>query len=245
MQKILIIGATSAIAQAIARRLSEGAKAIMLWARSESKLALVAQDLRVRSAAEIQTKAFDFNNLEAHQTALKEVLRIFGSLDLVIICYGSLSNQDACQADFANALEELNTNSISTLSFLTLLSNYFEQQKAGCIVVITSVAGDRGRQSNYVYGTAKAAVNTFLQGLRNRLYRRGVHVVTVKPGFVDTPMTAHLQKNFLFASPETVANDVVRAISGKRSVVYTPWFWRYIMLLINLIPERLFRALKL
>lgn len=245
MEKILIVGGTSVIAQAIARRLAPSAKQIMLWGRSDAKLALVAEDLHVRYSLEIQTKAFDFNDLEVHEAVLKKTLSSMDGLDVVVICHGSLGDQDACEADFANALNELNTNCISTLSFLTLLANYFEQRKAGCIVVLSSVAGDRGRQSNYIYGTAKAAVNTFLQGLRNRLYQSGVHVVTVKPGFVDTPMTAHLRKNFLFASPETIANDVVRAIDRKQSIIYTPWFWRYIMLVVNSIPERFFRALKL
>jgi decaprenylphospho-beta-D-erythro-pentofuranosid-2-ulose 2-reductase len=245
VENILIIGATSAIAQAVTRRLAESAKLIILWGRSESKLALVAQDLRVRSPVKLETKAFDFNDLKSQESAFKELFSTIDNLDLAVVCHGTLGDQSVGEADFAKALEELNTNCISTLSFLTHIANYFEGRKRGCIVVLSSVAGDRGRKSNYIYGTAKAAVSTFLQGLRNRLYRSGVHVVTVKPGFVDTPMTARLQKNFLFAAPEKVASDVVRAIHRKECVVYTPWFWRYIMLVIRLIPERIFRQLKL
>jgi short-subunit dehydrogenase len=245
MEKVLIIGATSAIGQAIARRLAPSAKAMMLWARSESKLALIAQDLRVRSGTEIATEVFDFGNLDFHATAVQRILQTFGDVDLVIICHGSLSDQLACEQDFAKALQQLNINCLSVLSFLTHFANYFEQRKAGCIVALSSVAGDRGRQSNYVYGTAKAALDTFMQGLRNRLYRSGVGVITVKPGFVDTPMTAQMRKNLLYASPERVAKDVVRAIERRQPVVYTPWFWRYIMFAIRLIPERFFQRLKL
>ena len=125
------------------------------------------------------------------------------------------------------------------------LANRFEQSRGGCIAVISSVAGDRGRQSNYVYGSAKGGLDRFLQGLRNRLYRAGVAVVTIKPGFVDTPMTAALPKNALYASPRQVARGVYRAIEARRSVVYLPWFWRPIMLLIKLLPESVFKRLRL
>jgi short-subunit dehydrogenase len=128
---------------------------------------------------------------------------------------------------------------------LSILANYFEKRGEGTLAAISSVAGDRGRQSNYVYGTAKAAVNAYLQGLRNRLYSKGVHVLTIKPGFVDTPMTAHLKQGPLFASVDQVARDIVKAIEKKKCIIYTPWFWRWIMLVIRLIPESLFRRLKL
>jgi short-subunit dehydrogenase len=134
---------------------------------------------------------------------------------------------------------------LSALSFLTLLANYFEKRGTGTLAAISSVAGDRGRQSNYIYGTTKAALSTFLQGLRNRLSSKNVHVLTIKPGFVDTPMTAHLKRGLLFATPEKVAQDIIRAIAGKKSVLYTPWFWRWIMLAIKMIPETIFRKLRL
>jgi short-subunit dehydrogenase len=245
VKTVLIIGATSAIAQAIARKLAQSMETMVLWGRSDAKLALIVQDVQARSSVKVQTKAFDFNDLKSQESAFNELRTTTDELDVAVVCHGTLGDQAAGEGDFGVALQELNTNCISALSFLTLLANYFERQKRGCIVVLSSVAGDRGRQSNYIYGTAKAAVSTFLQGLRNRLYRSGVHVVTVKPGFVDTPMTAHMEKNLLFASPEKIADDVVRAIHRKQCVVYTPWFWRYIMLIVRLIPERIFRHLKL
>jgi decaprenylphospho-beta-D-erythro-pentofuranosid-2-ulose 2-reductase len=142
-------------------------------------------------------------------------------------------------------LAEISTNGLSVVALLTLVANQLEQQGHGAIAVISSVAGDRGRQSNYVYGSAKAMVSAFLSGLRQRLAKKGVHVITVKPGFVDTPMTAHLPKGPLWAKPEQVAKDIRRAIDKGQRIVYTPGFWRFIMLIIKHIPEFVFVKLKL
>ena len=131
------------------------------------------------------------------------------------------------------------------VSFLTPVANYFEKLQKGTIAVGSSVAGDRGRQSNYLYGTAKGAKTIFLQGLRNRLTKSGVQVLTIKPGFVDTPMTAHIEKGPLFVDPEVIAQGIMKAIKNKRDVVYLPFFWRWIMLIIKLIPEKIFKRLSL
>lgn len=245
MQNVLIIGATSAIAQAVAHQLAKRGASLVLWARSPEKLEVVAGDLRARHQAKVFTDAFDFADFNRHAGALDRAIAEAGNLDTAIVCHGSLGDQVASQADFSVADQELLTNCRSALSFLTVLANRFEQQGQGTLAVISSVAGDRGRQSNYVYGTAKAALNTFAAGLRNRLSSKGVHVLTVKPGFVDTPMTAHLAKGPLFASPERIARDIIRAIEKRRCVLYTPWFWRWIMLIIRLIPEPIFRKMKL
>lgn len=245
MQNVLIIGATSAIAQAVAHRLAARGATLVLWARSAERLGVVANDLRTRYRVKVVIETFDFVDFSHHAGALDRAFAEAGELDTAILCHGSLGDQAASQADFGVADRELLNNCRSALSFLTLLANRLEQQGHGTIAVISSVAGERGRQSNYVYGTAKAALNTFAQGLRNRLYPKGVHVLTVKPGFVDTPMTAHLPKGSLFASPERVARDIVSAIEKKKCVIYTPWFWRWIMLIIRLIPESVFRKSKL
>lgn len=245
MKNVLIIGATSAIAQALARQLAPKAASLTLWGRSREKLEIVATDLRVRHETKVFVDAFDFTNFSQHAGALDRAIAAAGEMDVAIICHGSLGDQVAGEADFRVAERELLINCHSALSFLTLLANRFESQGCGTLVVISSVAGDRGRQSNYIYGTAKAALNTFTQGLRNRLYSRGVNVLTVKPGFVDTPMTAHLKKGFLFASPERIARDIVHAIEKGKHVLYTPWFWRWIMLPIKMMPESIFRRLKL
>ena len=142
-------------------------------------------------------------------------------------------------------LNVLNANFTGAAVALGHLANYFEQKASGGIIGIGSVAGDRGRQSNFFYGAAKGGLALFLQGLRNRLTPRGIHVLTVKPGFVDTPMTEELDGLFLVAKPENVANDVVRAYNKKKDVLYTPFFWRWIMLIIRSIPERIFKKLSL
>jgi len=142
-------------------------------------------------------------------------------------------------------LKEFTTNCASVISLLRILADYFEQQRRGCIAVISSVAGDRGRQSNYVYGAAKGAVTVFLQGLRNRLYKSGVAVVTIKPGTVDTPMTAGMKKGLLFASASSVGQGIYKAMLARKEVVYLPWFWRPIMFIIRSIPEPIFKKLSL
>jgi short-subunit dehydrogenase len=169
----------------------------------------------------------------------------FGGLDVALIAHGTLPDQSRCQERVADTLAALAVNFTATIALLTPLASRFEAQRQGCIAVITSVAGDRGRQSNYVYGAAKGGVEIFLQGLRNRLHRCGVAVVTLKPGFVDTPMTAAIPKNPLFASPRRVGRAIHRAIEARRDVVYIPWFWRPIMFLITSLPEAVFKRLRL
>jgi short-subunit dehydrogenase len=245
MKDVIIIGAASGIAQALARKLAQrGGVRLMLWGRTRAKLEIIAADLRVRTGATVEADAFDFNDFNAHRAALDRAL-VLGDWDTAVICHGTLGDQSAGEKDFALVEQEFRTNCLSVLSFLTLLANYFEKRGTGTLAAISSVAGDRGRQSNYIYGTTKAALSTFLQGLRNRLSSKNVHVLTIKPGFVDTPMTAHLKKGLLFATPEKVAQDIIRAIAGKKSVLYTPWFWRWIMLAIKMIPETIFRKLRL
>lgn len=245
MNNVLLIGATSAIAQAIADQLAQKGSHLVLWGRSREKLEVIAANLRVRHHTTVSIDAFDLGDFTAHAAAVDRASSNGRPLDAAIICHGSLADQAACEADFSLAEQEFRTNCLSALSFLTLLANRFEQQGRGTLAVISSVAGDRGRQSNYIYGTAKAALSTFAAGLRNRLASKGVHVLTVKPGFVDTPMTVHLPKGSLFASPERVAKDIIKAMEKKKCVLYTPWFWRWIMLLIKLIPEPIFQGLKL
>ena len=156
-----------------------------------------------------------------------------------------MPDQKACESNLDETLQEIQTNALSVISFLTHLANYFESKRRGSLVVISSVAGDRGRQSNYVYGTAKAAVTTFMQGLRNRLDRFNVHVMTVKPGFVDTPMTESFDKGLLWTQPSHIAEGIINGVRKKKNTVYLPWFWRWIMLVIKLIPEMLFKKLRL
>lgn len=245
MHNVLIIGATSAIAQHTARLLAARGAAFYLVARDAQKLAVVAEDLKVRTTSRVETCEMDVLEFERHAPVFEQALAVLGDLDVVLIAHGSLPNQQAGEACAETMRHEMQVNALSTLSILGAVANFFETRGAGSIVVISSVAGDRGRKSNYIYGSAKAAVSVYLQGLRNRLASRGVQVLTVKPGFVDTPMTAEFDKGFLWTGPDTVAEHICHAIESGKDVIYSPWFWRWIMALIKLVPERLFKRLNL
>ncbi|MEM7030447.1 MAG: SDR family oxidoreductase [Chloroflexota bacterium] len=243
MRKSLIIGATSAIAQETCKRFAKDGDALYLVGRNEEKLTALAKDLTVRGAKQVETQVLDLTDFAQHQPLVDNATESLSGLDTVLIAHGTLTDQDAAQTDFDLVKTELDINFTSYVSLLTIIGNQFETQKRGTIVVISSVAGDRGRQSNYVYGTAKAAVSTFTQGLRGRLSKAGVSVITIKPGMVDTPMTAHLKKGLLFAKPEDVAKGIYRAIEKRKNVVYLPSYWSLIMTIIKLIPERIFKKL--
>jgi short-subunit dehydrogenase len=245
MKKILILGATSAIAQSTAKRFAADKHRIFLLARNTEKLSIVASDLNVRGAESVEFFSIDINEQPTHEIAFSKALDFLGSIDILLVAHGTLPNQQSCEKNPVLLLQELQTNASSTMAFLAIAANQFEQQKKGCIAVITSVAGDRGRQSNYIYGAAKSAVSSYLSGLRNRLHKSGVNVLDIKPGFVDTPMTAEFNKSPLWAQPETIAAGIITAIEKQKSTVYLPFYWRYIMLLIRLIPEPIFKRLSL
>jgi len=245
MERILIIGATSAIAQATARLFAAEGASLFLVGRDPEKLRAVADDLRVRGARRVETMTMDAREYDRHLRLIEEARRSLGGLDTALIAHGTSPDQKACQTSFDLTRREFAANALSVISLLTHLANSFEHQGYGTLAVISSVAGDRGRQSNYVYGSAKAAVSTFLQGLRNRLHRSSVHVLTVKPWLVDTPITAGLPKGFLWVRPEIVAAGIYRAIKSCKDVVYLPWFWYVVMRVICAIPEKLFKRMRL
>jgi short-subunit dehydrogenase len=245
MQKILIIGATSAIAEATARRYAQRGDSLYLLARNGERLDALLADLKLRGAAATAGAQFDANHHDRHAAVIAQAAEAMGGLDAVLIAHGTLPDQQACQADAALALREIGTNALSVIGLLTHIANRFEAQRSGVIAVIGSVAGDRGRQSNYVYGSAKGMLAIFLQGLRNRLHKAGVHVLTIKPGFVDTPMTAAFPKGPLWATPDQVAQAIVKAMDQRRNVLYTPFFWWGIMAIIRAIPEAIFKKLSL
>jgi decaprenylphospho-beta-D-erythro-pentofuranosid-2-ulose 2-reductase len=245
LSRVLIIGATSAIASQVAALYARAGADLFLVARSAEKLAALADDLRVRGAASVATEAMDALEYDRHEEVVERAWDSLGGMDRVLIAYGSLPDQRECERSARETLRQLEINCSSAVSLLTPLANRLERQGRGSLAVIGSVAGDRGRQSNYVYGAAKAGLDVFLQGLRNRLHPAGVSVVTVKPGFVDSPMTEHLPKNFLFAAPERVAQTIHAAMERGSQVVYAPWFWRPIMAGIRALPERVFVRMRL
>ena len=244
-QTIAIFGATSAVAQALARLHANEGDNLLLLARNEEHLESIANDLKIRGANTVHCINTDLANSDQHPELLKSVASFSNDIAKYYFFYGVLPDQKQCEASWELTLDTLNTNFISKTSLLSLIANKIEKEQNRSLIVVSSVAGDRGRQSNYIYGTGKGALSIFLQGLRNRLQKANCPVVTIKPGFIDTPMTESFEKNFLWASPEKVANDIYRAAIKNRDVVYSPWFWRYIMLIIKCIPERIFKKLSL
>jgi short-subunit dehydrogenase len=245
MKKILILGANSAIARATARLYAERGDALFLVGRDAGKLAATAADLAVRGGAPVATQVADLATPAAHGALIAAAKERLGGLDAALIAHGELGDQKAAEASYDATERLLAVNLLSPVSLLTALASDFERQGHGCLAVITSVAGDRGRASNYVYGTAKGALSIFLSGLRHRLAARRVAVVDLKLGFVDTPMTAAFKKGPLWATPAGVASKVVKAMDRGTPVAYIPGFWRLIMLIIRSIPEPIFLRLKL
>jgi len=245
MRHIMIFGATSALAEATARHFARDGCRLFLVARDTGKLEAVADDLRVRGAEQVETRVQDANETGRHAELIERCVASLGGLDAVLVAHGVLPDQRACEESFDAARRSLETNLLGTLSLLTHVANHFEARRGGTIAVLTSVAGDRGRRSNYVYGAAKAAVSTFLQGLRGRLHPSGTRVITLKPGRVATPMTAGMKPGALWSTPERVGRGIHRAMIRGREVVYLPWFWRYLMLVLRLIPEGIFKRVRL
>ena len=245
MSKILILGATSAIAEQFSRLYAQAEHEIVLVARNASLLDEIKQDLRVRGVGKVDSICFDFSDLKGIPELISNSVEILGTIDIALIAFGTLPDQAKLYTDSMAMHAEITLNYNSVVIHLNELANHFEQNKQGCIAVLSSVAGDRGRQSNYIYGSAKGGISIFMQGLRNRLAEHGVQVLTIKPGFVDTPMTKDFAKGALWVGPDRIASDIQRAIFKKRDIIYTPWFWRWVMLIIRFIPERFFKKLKL
>jgi short-subunit dehydrogenase len=243
-QRILIIGATSAIASATARLYAARGASLFLVARDVQRLDDIAADLRVRGASSVASVSLDVMDTTRHAAAINEAMTSLGGVDVALIAHGTLPDPVAVQQSVDTLLESWAINATSVITLSTLIAQRLESQGSGTLAVIGSVAGDRGRSSNYVYGAAKAAIATFLSGLRQRLRPVGVHVLTIKPGFVDTPMTSAFKKGALWAQPDDIARGIVRAVEGRQNVVYLPSFWRLIMWVIRLIPEPIFVRLR-
>jgi short-subunit dehydrogenase len=245
MKRILIVGATSAIAAACARHWVSLDTTFFLVGRNADKLGQVADDLTARGAT-VHRHQLDLNRFELHPAMLEACFTAMGHVDIALVAHGTLPNQKACELDTQLAVQEFVSNGLSVIALLTGLANRMEAQKSGSIAVISSVAGDRGRASNYLYGASKGAVTDLCSGLRARLFKSGVRVLTIKPGFVDTPMTRGLAlPKLLLATPERVARDIVRAVDKGCDTLYTPWFWRLIMMIIIHMPGPVFKRLGL
>jgi len=245
MKKIIVLGATSGIALDVQRQLARQGCELLLVARSPQRLAEIQADLLVRGAQQVLTYSADLSSIEQHAAIFEFVRHTFPDFDTVLLAYGSMHEQKDSETSVDTLLEELQVNFVSATAILTLFAADLERRRTGCLAAITSVAGDRGRRSNYVYGSSKGALSLFLQGVRSRLHPAGVRVITIKPGPVQTPMTDHLTSSARFADPEQVARDIVRALVRRSpDVLYTPKIWRYVMTAVRHIPETVFKRLS-
>lgn len=244
-RRVLILGATSGIAMAVARLLAAQGANLFLVARSEPRMKAVAFDLLARGAATVHGRTVDLDETADHPALLADAAQTLGGIDLALIAHGVLGDQRESEQHYDAAARVFHTNLLSAVSLVTWLANYFETQHAGTIAAISSVAGDRGRKSNYVYGASKGGLNVFLDGVRNRVDRAGVHVLTIRPGFVATAMTAHLPKSALFAEPTQVAASILRAVARRKDVAYIPAFWAPVMFAVRSIPQTIFKRLNL
>ena len=242
-KRVAILGATSAIAEATARLYARDGATMVLAGRNSAKLEAIAADLKLRGAANVRSVTGDLADSTA-QDAIFAALSGDGAFDIVLIAYGTLGDQAASQDDPTATAAMLHGNFISVTGWLIRCTNLM-RAKGGTIAVISSVAGDRGRRSNYVYGAAKGALSRYIEGLQHRFAGTALRVIDIRPGFVDTPMTAGITKDGpLWTRPEQVARDIQRAIAKGSPLVYTPWFWRFIMLIIRNLPRTIFNRMS-
>lgn len=246
MQTITIFGATSSIATAIYKIYAQKNCRILLIGRDPTKLEILKSDQQCRNVpAQILTMVNELTGSIDFYQLVEDAWKLADGIDIAILAYGTLPDQKACENDFELLNDNFDVNFTSPAKLLNALASKFESQGSGSIAVITSVAGDRGRKSNYAYGSAKAGLTTYVDGLRARLFNKSVNVLNIKPGFVSTPMTAHLSQGPLFAKPEKVAGDIARAIESRKNTLYTPFFWHFIMLIVKSIPEIIFKRLNM
>jgi decaprenylphospho-beta-D-erythro-pentofuranosid-2-ulose 2-reductase len=244
-RKILVLGATSGIAEATCRIWAAQGASLFLVARNPEKLAAVGADLKVRGASYVDTAVADLDDTDKHPELLAHAVNSLTGMDIAYLAHGILGDQNEAEQDFNTAAQIIHTNFMAPVSLLTWLANFCVQRHAGTLAVISSVAGDRGRKSNYLYGSSKAGLSAFLGGLRNRVDREGVTVLTIKPGPTKTAMTAGMPKSEKFADVDSVAESIVRAIDKRKDALYVPFQWQPIMFIIRNIPERVFKKLNL
>jgi short-subunit dehydrogenase len=246
-KKILVIGATSTIAEQCLKIWAKRGDELYLIARNKKKLAVISKNLKFIGAAKVYEYCTDLNEINKYHLFLSKAEKALISIDIVLIAHGTLSNQKHCEKSIEKTLAEIKINGLSTVSLLTLIANHFELKKramGGTIAVMSSIAGDLGRAKNYVYGSAKAMVTTFMSGLRQRLHKNNISVVTIKLGLVETAMTKSFKKNLLWSKSDFVAKKIVYAIDKRQNEVVIPFFWRIIMLTIKALPQVIFKKLN-
>ncbi len=244
--RVIILGATSAIAEATARLYAAEKASLMLVGRQEARLKAIADDLTARGAAQVETAVLDLEEASAAASTLGGLAERLGSVDHILIAYGILGEQSKAAGDPAEAERILRVNFNSAALWCLAAANLLEAQRRGSLVVLGSVAGDRGRRANFVYGAAKAGLSALVEGIAHRFAATGPRAVIVKPGPTITPMTdGMVRKGLLWATPEAVATVVRRAADRGGPVQYAPWFWRFIMLIIRFLPAPIFNRLDI
>lgn len=243
--RIMILGALSTIAEVAAREWARQGASLMLVGRDAGRLDAVAADLRARGGT-VETAAVDLANADVEPTFGALVARL-GGADIVLLAYGTLGDQPRAEKDAAEARHILAVDFTSAARWCLAAADLFEANGRGTLIVLGSVAGDRGRASNYIYGAAKGGLGILVEGIAHRLARGGARAVLIKPGFVDTPMTASIaKKGLLWAKPEAIARAIVKAGQGGTGpVVYAPGFWRWVMWVIRFMPAFLFHRTRL
>jgi short-subunit dehydrogenase len=244
MKKVLIIGGASAIARETAKCFASEGASLFLADISSARLESVKQDIQTRYQCDIHLKEFDALDFENHDNIINQATENLGGLDVVLIAHGTLGKQTEIESYFPAVEKEIRLNFLSAASLATKVAEFFDKQGRGTLAVISSVAGERGRRSNYIYGSAKGALTLYISGLRGRFAQTNVKIITLKPGLVDTPMTQHMSKSPLFASAETVGASIYKAIKSGKEIVYIPGFWRIVMAVVRLIPENIFKKMK-
>ena len=242
---VLILGATSALARSCAVLFARQGYQLILAGRDLPELQRLAMDLQLREGVRADWEEFAADVPESHPAFLARVLERTPRLEGVLLAFGDMGDQALAVREFAEAERIIRVNFTGAVSILTLCAEQLKAGGGGFVIGITSVAGERGRRSNYLYGAAKGGLDIFLQGLRNRCFAGGVRVITIRPGFIDTGMTYGLPGLFLVASPEYAARRIVNALAQPGDIIYVPWFWRVIMFAIRLLPESLFKRLHL
>lgn len=243
--KTVIFGATSGIGRALAAELAKQHRPLMLAGRDKIELQRLQADLEIRFSTICEVAVFDLLQKEQIEQCIQSIQGRYPIIDELYFLMGYLGDQKIAEDDWEERDEILNINYTMAVHLLSEFANYFEKRKSGKIIIVGSVAGDRGRRSNYLYGSAKAGLHAFAQGLRNRMAKHNVHVMTVKPGFVDTAMTFGLPGLYLVASPRQVAKRIIKSASRNKNEIYVPFFWRYVMWIVRNIPEFLFKKLPL
>jgi len=245
-KSVVILGALSGVARYIADGFCREGYTVVLAGRDMSELEILAEDLRIRHETDCHCLEFDALAYDTHALFVQRCSEALGHTPGgVVLCFGYMAEQSKAQQDVEIMRRTVNTNLTGAIGILECFAALFEDRKAGFIAALSSVAGDRGRKMNYIYGASKAGLSAYLQGLRNRLYSSNVQVTTIKPGFMDTPMTYGMDlPQLLVTSPDTAGKAIVRAILKRKDIAYAPFFWRYIMWIIRCIPEWQFKKMS-